>query len=163
MAVEILGNGGEVNGYGDSMEAFRNADRMNANALLNHMERKPKNAFRPEYDPRHPDNQWPVMLYHAEHGEKVVGVNLKGLEGFMREDAEKRNKEALKKMLSDEWQYEQFMKPRVAVLDPAIEKAALIARAQHAEGQVVALNHAFIKLEERLNSLEKTKKAKAVD
>ncbi len=163
MAVEILGNGGEVNGYGDSMEAFRNADRMNANALLNHMESKPKNAFRPEYDPRHPDNQWPVMLYHAEHGEKVVGVNLKGLEGFMREDAEKRNKEALKAAKEDGYRHEQYMKPRVVVLDPAIEKAALLARAQRAEGQVVALNDAFAKMEERLNALEKTKKAKAVD
>lgn len=153
--VEILGNGGEINGYGDSMEAFRNAERLNANALLNHMERKPKNAFRPEYDPRHPDNQWPVMLYHPEHGEKVIGINLKGLSGLMREDAEKRNKQAMKDTLAAGYRTEQYMKPRVVMLDPAAEKEALIARNKELEGKIVVLTDMFSKLMTRLDSVEK--------
>ncbi len=155
MAVEILGNGGEIDGYGDSMEAFRNAERMNANALLNHMEHKKKNAFRPEYDPRHPDNQWPVMLYHAENGEKVCGANLKGLSGLIREDTEKRNKAEMKFMQSSGWRTEPYLKPRVVVLDPAVEKEALIARNKELEGKIVALNDQFSKIMARIDSVEK--------
>ena len=146
MSVEVLGVQGETDGYGDSMEAFRSSHTNNSNILLNLLEGKKKNAIRPPYDPSHPDNQWPVMVYHPEKGEKVVGQSLKGLEGKLRNAAESDNQDALTALLKSGWRNEPYPKPQIAVLDPATEKAASLAREGEMRGQIVALTDLVQKL-----------------
>lgn len=138
MGVEVIGVAGEVDGYGDSMEAFRTGHATNANILLNLAEGKKKNAPREPYVPDHPDNQWPVMVYHPAKGEKVIGVNLLGLNGTTRKQAEADNKTALAQSVKDGYRAQPYIKPQIAVLDPAVEKAAMLAKNQELEGKIVA-------------------------
>lgn len=138
MAVEVIGMTGETNGFGDSKEAFLTAHVSNTNVLLNLSEGKKKNDPRAPYDPKHPDNQWPVMVYHPARGEKVVGVSLGGLTGNVRKQAEADNGKALEQAKKDGYRQEPYPKPQVVVLDPAQEKAALLARNQELEGKIVA-------------------------
>jgi hypothetical protein len=139
MAVEVLGVQGSVDGYGDSMEAFRSAHINNSNILLNLLEGKKKNAPRPAYDPAHPDNQWPVMVYHPEKGEKVVGQSLVGLSGKLRDAAEQDNKDVLAATLKAGYRNEPYPKPQIAVLDPATEKKMLQDQLAQQAGQIVAV------------------------
>lgn len=141
MAVEVIGVGGEVNGHGDSIEAFRTANEQNARALLNVAEGKHKNTPRPAYDSRHADNQWPKMRYHAEKGEVVIGKNLKGIEDRgMRARIEKENQESLAAAEKQGWRAEPYTKPQIAVLDPATEKMELKRKLDEQQGQITALN-----------------------
>lgn len=170
MAVDVYGFGGEINGYGDAMDAFRGAEEQNARILLNLEDIRigrergidpnklpKKNSLRAPYDPNHPDNKWPVMVYHAALGYKVIGQNLKGLTGALRIEAEKANQVALKAAQAENWRLEQYPKPQVALLDPAAEKAALVARNVELEGKIVALTDSFTKLMARLDAIEKGK------
>ena len=166
MAVEVLGVPGEVNGYGDSMDAFRSAHETNSRILVNLIlmdadkaagiqTKRKKNDPAVAYDPNHPDNQWPVMYYHAEKGEKVFGSSLVGLRGDARRRTEADNKAALATAQKEGWRAEPYLKPQIAVLDPAVEKAAMVAKNQQLEGQLVQANDTLRKLEERLAKLEK--------
>lgn len=138
MAVEVLGVPGESNGYGDSMDAFRNAHRDNSRIILNLAAGRGKNDHAPAHDPTHPDNQWPVMVYHPEKGEKTIGVNLLGLKGAARKEAEQANEAALTLAVKLGFRSDPYLKPQIAVLDPAVEKAAIIAKNHELEGKIVA-------------------------
>ncbi len=140
MGVEVIGVGGEINGHGDSMDAFRTANEQNARALLNVAEGKKKNEPRPPFNPDHPDNQWPVMVYSAEKGELTVGKSLVGLAGSLRLETEKNNKAALAQSVKDGYRSEPYIKPQVVVLDPATEKAELKRKNDELQGQITALN-----------------------
>jgi hypothetical protein len=155
MAVETIGMGGEINGYGDAMDAFRSSHEQNSRALINLAAGRKKNAVIPPFDPQHPDNQWPVMVYHAEKGELTVGKNLLGLVGIVRQDAEKTNKAELNAALKAGYRTEPYKKPQVVVLDPAVEKAAILAKQNELQGIIVAQNDVNQKLMARLEALEK--------
>lgn len=147
MGVEVLGNGSEVDGHGDSMEAFRNGNNSNANMLLNVTEGKKKTAPRAVYDPRHPDNEWPKMLHHPEKGGVVFGLSLLGV----KDPAERKrivrdNEEAVSMALKAGFRPEPYMKPQIAVLDPAVEKAEMLRKNQEMEGRITALTDLVMKL-----------------
>jgi uncharacterized protein YPO0396 len=55
---------------------------------------------------------------------------------------------------------EPYLKPQVAVLDPAVEKKAMLEKNQELEGKLVAANDTLSKVLERLAALEKPALAK---
>lgn len=138
MAVEVIGVPGESNGYGDSMDAFRNAHRDNSRIILNLAQGRKKNDPAPEYNPSHPDNAWPTMVYHPEKGEKTIGLSLAGLSGSARRETENANKAALAQSAKDGYRSEPYQKPQIALLDPAAEKLALKQKNDELEGKLVA-------------------------
>lgn len=139
MAVEVLGVPGESNGYGDSMDAFRDAHRNNSRIILNLAQGRKKNAPAQDYDPDHPANQWPLMVYHPAKGEKTVSSAAE-----------------LKQAKADGYRNEPYLKPQIALLDPAAEKAALVAKNQELEGKLVATQDLLAKFGERLAAIEKS-------
>jgi hypothetical protein len=153
MAVEVVGIGGELDGYGDSMRAFRSAHEGNTAVLLNLAAGRKKNDPAPPYDPNNPDNAWPVMVYHAEFGEKVIGQSLTSLDKSVRSHIEGQNKSDLAAALKQGWRRDQYIKPQVAVLDPAVEKAAVLKKNQELEGKIVAQADQLAKLTELVNKL----------
>lgn len=158
MAVEVLGGQGEVDGYGDSMQAFRSANENNAKVLLNLAEGKTgKNRHepRPVHDHAHPDNQWPVLMY-SPTGDRLVGKSLKGIDDTITRGAiTKANKEAAEQAKKDGFRMEPYVKPQIAVLDPAVEKAALQAKINELQGALVSAADSQDKLDKRLAALEK--------
>lgn len=152
MAVEVLGMPGETNGYGDSMDAFRNAHETNSRVLLNLANGRPKNATTPAHDHNHPDNRWPVMMYHPEKGSNIVGLSLAGTVGVVRTDREESNREAVETLLKLGWRMEPYQKVQIALLDPATEKAALVAKNRELEGQIVSLTDTMNKILARMDA-----------
>lgn len=156
MGVQVLGERIGENGHEDSYAAFLDSHVANTNALLNLAEDKPKNAARPPYNPSHPDNQWPLMVHHAAKGELTIGQTLKGLiDPGERKRLQGLNEVAKKEALAMGYRLEPYVKPQVAVLDPAIEKAALQKRVQEQDGQVASLTDTLTKALARLDELEK--------
>ena len=153
MSVEVIGIPGESNGYGDSMDAFRGAHENTSRIILNLAAGRKKNAPAPIYDPSHPDNQWPVMVYHSANGEKVIGTSLAGLVGAARTQAERENKAALAQAIRDGYRQEPYQKPQIAVLDPAAEKQALADRNKELEGKIVAQQDLLAKLQASVEKL----------
>lgn len=154
MAVEVLGQT-EVNGHGDSMDAFRQAHEANSRALINLLEHRAKNAPLPAYDPKHPDNSWPVMVYHPAKGELTVGKNLKGVEDpAARQRITRENKAKYDAAIADGYRDEPYLKPQIAVLDPASEKKALLDRNQELEGKIAVLTDQFAKLMARIDAVK---------
>ncbi len=164
--VETIGMG-EMNGYADSHADFVAAHELNTRALLNLADAEAqkaagvpvtikKNDPRPAYDPAHSDNHWPLMIHHAQKGEKVIGKSLKGLAGRSRLEQEQSNKKELEAHLDPKagWRREPFPKPQVAVLDPATEKAHMLERNRMLEGLIVQQNDLVQKLSARLDALE---------
>ena len=157
MGVEVIGVAGESNGYGDSMDAFRSAHENNSRIILNLAAGRKKNEPAPAFYPSHPDNAWPVMIYHPEFGEKVVGQSLLHLDKSVRGHIEGANKAELAQLLKAGWRMEPYQKPQIAVLDPALEKAALVAKNRELEGKIVAQADEFSKLRALVEKLLKTK------
>jgi hypothetical protein len=148
MGVEVLGAGaGEVNGHGDSFEAFVQANDSNARMLLNVAEGKKKNTPRPIYNPEHPDNAWPVMVYSADpvKPELVVGKSLVGVtDPRQRKQMEADNEAEYKKATTPlpnglGYRDEPYAKPQIVVLDPAQEKLDLKRKNDELQGQITAL------------------------
>lgn len=153
MSVEVLGVAGDVDGYGDSMAAFRDSHEQNTRVLLNLAAGRKKNAPLPAFNPQHPDNAWPVMVYHPERGEKTIGVNLLGLVGGPRQQAERDNKAALAQAQKDGYRAEPYVKPQIVVLDPALEKAAMKATNDALQGQIIAQADELAKLRSAVEKL----------
>jgi len=153
MAVEVIGVPGESNGYGDSMDAFRNAHRDNSRIILNLAQGRKKNDPAPAFDPAHPDNAWPLMIYHPEFGEKVIGQHLNHLDKSVRMHLEGQNKAELAAALKAGWRKEPYVKPQIAVLDPAVEKAAMKAKNDELEGKIVAQADELSKLRQAVEKL----------
>lgn len=156
MAVQAFGEQMQGNGLEQSMEAFNEAHEKNSRSLLNLAEGRKATASRPMYDPSHPDNLWPVMLHHPGKGELTVGRTLKGVNDTSERAAiTKANLKAKAEALSDGYRLEPYVKPQVAVLDPAAEKAQLLKRNQELEGHITQLNDQFAKLVARLDAKDK--------
>lgn len=162
MAVTSYGEINDGRGHQKSHAAFKKAHEENTNALINLAEGKPGDEARPVYDPQHPDNHWPIMLHHHERGELTIGRTLKGitdpaLRREVLEDNHQAKKNAIKVM---GYRSEPYVKPQIAVLDPAVEKAALQKQLAEQQGQIVALSDMVSKL---LAGQQSAKQAKAAE
>jgi hypothetical protein len=156
MAVQALGATMDGKGFEKSHAAFVRSHRENTDALLNLAEGKSEEQPRPIYDPSHPDNHWPIMLHHPEKGELTIGTTLKGVADI----AERRalleaNGKAKKEALAAGYRTQPYLKPQVVVLDPAVEKAALIAQNQQMQGALVSMQDMVAKLMAEMSSLKK--------
>lgn len=136
MGVEVLGVPSEGNGYGDTMDAFRDSHKQNSRILVNLAMGRKKNAETPPYDPAHASNKFPAMVYHAARGEKIV-----------------ESEHELNVALKDGYRKEPYAKPQIAVLDPASEKKALLDRNQELQGQIVAQGDQIAKLQAAVEAL----------
>lgn len=145
MAIHIYGDQFNTDGHAKTMEGFRMAHGINAAGLLNHAEGKDVNAYRPPYEPNHPDNQWPIAMHHPHQPFITVGENLKGLMGPRRREAEANNQALVERATASGYRKEPYPKPKVAVYDPAIEKAEQLRREAHMQGQIAFLTDVLMK------------------
>jgi hypothetical protein len=117
--------------------------------LLNVAEGKKKNTPRPIYNPEHPDNAWPVMVYSADpvKPELIVGKSLVGVtDPRQRKQIESDNEAEYKKAIAAGYRDEPYAKPQIAVLDPAQEKLELKRKNDELQAQINALADQFAKL-----------------
>jgi hypothetical protein len=159
MGVEVLGAGGEMNGFGDTFAATVRANKENSDILLNLADGKHKNAQRPVYDPDHADNAWPKMVYSANPAkpELSVGKSLKGVvDPRDRKRIEDDNQAAMKAAIAQGFRSQPYPKPQIAVLDPAAEKMELKRKNDELQGQITTLTEQFQKLQEALTPAAKT-------
>jgi hypothetical protein len=143
----------EIDGHFDTMEAFRRVEAENATGLLKAAMGLKKRDRLPEYN--RADHDWPLMVYHAEKGEKVIGVNLANKGREERIQLEKANRQILAELEKQGWRREPYPKPQVTVLDPAVEKAALIAKNDALQGQIIVLSDRLTKAIEAIEKLQK--------
>ena len=83
---------------------------------------------------------FPKMIFHAKDGEKIVNTP-----------------EELKTAKAEGWREQPYEKPRVVVLDPAVEKAALIKENQELKASQTILTDQMSQLMNRLDAIEKKK------
>lgn len=140
-------------GHGDAIADFKRGHEENSAGLLNVLEGKKARAPRPPYDPNHPDNKWPIMVHHASKGELTVGTNLKGVTlPSERERITAENEKALAEALAVGYRRQPFVKPQIAIADPATEKALLVKKIAELEGQNALLSERFQQLMDRLDA-----------
>lgn len=80
---------------------------------------------------------FPMMVYHSEHGELIVN------------DADE-----LQEARRQQYRDEPYLKPRVAVEDPATEKRILQTQLKQKDGEIAQLSDVLSKAMERLDKLE---------
>lgn len=136
-----------ADGLGESLAAHVESHESNTKQLLNLAEGKKKTDPRPFYNPDHPDNAWPVMLHHPGKSELTVGRTLKGVTSAAeRAQVTKFNEKAKADALASGYRHEPYLKPQIAVLDPATEKAAMQKQNEDLRGQLAVLQDAVTKL-----------------
>ena len=146
-----------ADGFADSHEGFLTAHEQNSKALINLAEGKPAKAARPAYDPAHPDNAWPLML-HSSKGEITIGKSLKGVTNQGERAAiAKANELAKREAMALGYRPEPFVKPQVAVLDPATEKANMQKRNDELQAALMAQGDQMAKLQASIEELQKAK------
>jgi hypothetical protein len=144
-------------GFGESHRAFVRNHSEDSIQLLNLAEDKPKEAPRPAYDPNHPDNAWPLML-HSPKGELTIGKSLKGITNQAERAAiVKANELAKREAVAQGYRPEPYIKPQVAVLDPAAEKANLIKRNDELDAALRAQTDVIASMKAALEELQKAK------
>lgn len=155
MAVQALGKTFGQDGHKKTVAETWRAHVTNSNALLNLTEGKDAEEPREPYYRGHPDNQWPVMVYHPAKGELTIGKNLKGV---TKQDERvaiiKQNQQDLKDALAGGYRKEPYPVVKALVMDPATEKAAALAREQELRGQNTMLADLVTKLSTRLDAME---------
>lgn len=137
MSVSVIGfNHDNSDGMAMALRVHADAHRLNGVALLNHADavkaiaegRKdvPKLS-----DPRPPylKQEWPKHVYHADGRDKQVA-----------------DKNDLKDAVAVGFRTEPYRAVRVAVLDPAIEKAKLQAEMAEKDGKIATLGDALATL-----------------
>lgn len=137
--VIVSGRSREAGGLKESLARFTQHQKVCSDAVLNISDigipdndpqfpnGRDENDPRPEYDSA--KNQWPRMIYHAQHGELIV-------------HSEAELKEAKRQQYRDE----PFPKPQIEVLSPEIEKKKLKDENDQLRGQMA-------RLEDKLNKL----------
>ena len=155
MPVQAFGQQFSGNGFEDAIAAHVASHEQNSNALLNLGEGKKTTDPRPPYNPDHPDNAWPLMLHHAAKGELTVGTSLKGVtDPAERKRIHAENTAAVDAAIKQGYRYEPYPKLQIQVLDPVVEKAALMQKNKDLEGQLRAQADVTNKLMARLEALE---------
>jgi hypothetical protein len=139
-SVTVTGMGNDMGGLKESLTAFRKHHKEVGAALLNisgvgTVTGGPvdKDEERPAY--RH--QEWPIMLYHADGREVIVGDP---------DAPEGRNKADIKAHLDLGFRREPYVKPQIQVLDPATEKKELLATNRQLQAQITLMNEQLQKL-----------------
>ena len=146
MAVQVIDQNFGVDGHAQSMKDFRRAHNENSVGILNANEKLPVDLPRPVYDPKHPDNQWPVMMHHPEKGELAVGKNLKGiLDDDQRKKVTAGNEKAKVDAMKSGYRAEPYPAPQVALMDPASEKKHQQDEMNKMRGQLTAMQDLLAK------------------
>lgn len=136
MSVLTTGLPKDMGGHKKSQAEFALHNKRVGDALMNLEEGRDEDDPRPAYVYQ----PYPKMLFHHEKGEIIVA-----------------NKDEQKIKESEGWRTTPYEKPRVVVLDPAIEKKALMDENRELKGQIVHQTDLLSRLEARLESLEKKK------
>lgn len=153
MALEQTGSGNPNNwkeGHIESMDAFVTDHLATARGMQNISEGRKMNAPLPPYDPKHPDNQWPVMIYHPTEQPMIIGrpvykqYDKDGKEIFLDDKEKKRilaqNDADLKAALAvKDWQTKPYLKPNVRLLTPDEERASLLKQIADQNTRLAAL------------------------
>ena len=135
--VTVLGVQKEMGGLKESMAAWRRNNVEVSNALLNITEGKDKDEVRQSYV----FQPYPTALYRPDKME------------FANSSQEKAN------LIQRGFRPEPYPKPQIEVLDPAVEKKALQDKNNELQGQIIRQQDALSKMMERLEALEKAKRA----
>ena len=137
-------------GLAKSLENFVDDHLATSRGMQNIAMGKKPTAPIPPFDPSHPDNQWPVMVYHPTLPPKTIGkpvfTQFKDGKPVVMDEKEKKrtiaeNEAALKSQLGLEgWQKAPYLKPNVRVLTPEEEKAALVKQIDEQNQKLAALS-----------------------
>ena len=136
-----------MGGLKESIAKFRKHHQEVGDALLNisGVGTGPGGAVdKDEARPVYQRQEFPKMIYHAEKGEHIVF------------DAAE-----LAEHLDAGWRREPYPKAKVAVLDPASEKKALMDTNSQLQGQITLQNDLLAKMAARLEALESGGKAES--
>lgn len=142
-------------GLGESLAAHIESHESNTKQLLNLAEGRKKTDPRPVYDPSHPDNHWPQMVHHPAKGELTVGKSLKGVTAPFRANTAKANEAEKEAAFRAGYRSEPYIKPQIAVLDAASEKAAMAKEIEQLKGANNVLSDQFAQLMARLDKKDK--------
>ena len=135
--VTVVGMQKEMGGLKESMAAWRRNTVEVSDALLNITEGKDKDDARQPYA----FQGYPTALYRPDKME------------FANSSQEKAE------LIRRGFRPEPYPKPQIEVLDPAIEKKALRDKNDELQGQIIRQQDALSKMMERLEALEKSKRA----
>lgn len=143
MSVQLLGESWDHNGLEMSLATHVRAHEDNTKELLNiaggirdkENGLKPRSQFAPL--PAYVYQEFPKHVYHADGRDKAVP-----------------DVQALKAAKADGFREEPYPKVRVALGDPAAEKAALQAKLAESDGKIASQNDLIQKMFARLEALE---------
>jgi hypothetical protein len=137
--VTVSGMPREMGGLKESQVAFMKHHKEVADALLNisgigTIDGKPHDKD----DPRPPyvHQDWPKMVYHAEHGELVV-----------------EDQHELDEALRQRYRPEPYLKPQVALADPRAEKFALQKELKEKDGQITTLADQMRRMQDQMTEM----------
>jgi len=157
MAVQKIDHNFGVNGHATAIKDFKRAHEENTAGLLNAFEGKEVDAPRPVHDPTHPDNQWPRMAHHPAKGEMPVGTNLKGVDDPSKRKAiQAANEKVWKDAMASGYRAEPYLRPQVALHDPATEKKITADELARLRGENAILSERLNQLLERFDAQGKT-------
>ncbi len=135
---------GGMGGLKESVAKFKKHHKDVGDALLNISgidtstgDPVDKDEPRPGYQRQ----EFPKMIYHAAHGERIV-ENQGELDGYLQLG----------------WRKEPYSKPKVEVLDPAVEKKASQDESVRLRGVIAQQTDLIEKLTLRLDAMESSKK-----
>ena len=134
VGVSVMGMVKDMPGQKKALNEFVSHNKRVGDALMNLEDGMDEDDPRPAigYVP------YPKMLFHATHGEIIVA-----------------NKEEQKAREGEGYRTTPYEKPRVVVLDPAVEKKALVDENRELKGQITMLTDLMSKMEQRLDSIDK--------
>ena len=145
--VTVMGTPRAMPGLKGSLASFRKAEAERGDALLNiaGVGTIDGNPCDPE-DPRpaYQRQEWPRMIYHADGREVIVNTT-----------------EEMKAKFDQGFRKEPYMRPQVAVLDPAAEKKLLIDQLAEERALRAKSDELLKQLADRLQSMENDKRVKA--
>lgn len=172
--VEVMGSTDPNNGAKGlewSMDAFV-LDHVNTDRQMANLEAGRKKDFvPPPYNPAHPDNKWPVMIYHPSKAPEIIGVTLKGLadtrDEKKRSNQERDNEEMLELALGRDmigtkhvWKMTPYAKPDIRVASPEEEKAAFTAQLSERDNMIRMLADTVKELKEKFDAISAPEKGK---
>ncbi len=142
MGVQVAGFQGEsAGGLLESLAAHHKNTKETSDILLNLSgigtatgQKVHKDTPRPNYV----HQKLPRMLYHPQHGEKIV---------YTEQEMHDTKRAGYRE--------EPYVKPQVAIHDPATEKKQLIERNQELEGKLAQQNDILLKMQDQFEALTK--------
>lgn len=135
-AVTVLGMPSDkARGLAESQAKFRKHHAEVGDVLMNLAEGRELEDSRPAYQIQ----EFPRMIYHAQHGEMVV-----------------YDPEEMDQYLARGYRREPYPSVQVAIADPKTEKIELQQKLREKDGQIATLSDMLERMEQRLKALEGT-------